>query len=71
MFPGNADLALATSIARDASDPGAANVIGSGQKLPPQRPLDEVLGGDETGGFAGPVLVPQVCVRTVATELIS
>jgi len=30
-----------------------------------------VLGGDETGGFAGPVLVPQVCVRTVATELIS
>ena len=60
MFPGNADLALATSIARDASDPGAANVIGSGQKLPPQRPLDEVLGGAETGGFAGPVLVPQV-----------
>ena len=69
--PGNADEALASAIARDAVDPGAANVIGSGQKLPPQRPLNEVLGQGppaagsgalgsvELGPFAGPVLVPQ------------
>ena len=33
-------------------------MIASGQKLPPQRPLNEVLGA-AGGGFAGPVLVPQ------------
>ena len=36
---------------------GAANVIGSGQKLPPQRPLNEVLSAPY--GFGGPLLVPQ------------
>ena len=68
--PDNADEKLAIAIARDAVDPGASNVIGSGQKLPPQRPLNEVIG--QTGivrhlesnvgtlqPFGGPVLVPQ------------
>jgi hypothetical protein len=36
VVPDNADANLAASIARDAGDPGAGNVIGSGQKLPPQ-----------------------------------
>jgi pimeloyl-ACP methyl ester carboxylesterase len=50
----------AEQIARDATDPGAAIVIGSGQKLPPQRPLNEVLGADPSAsGFKGPILVPQ------------
>ena len=40
-----------------AASPGSANVIGSGQKLPPQRPLNEVLSAAH--GFGGPVLVPQ------------
>jgi len=52
--PDNADEKLAAAILRDARDPGAANVIGSGAKLPPQRSLNEVL-----GDFGGPVLVPQ------------
>lgn len=52
--PDNADDDLANAIARDACDPGAANVIASGAKLPPQRPLNEVL-----TDFQGPILVPQ------------
>ena len=55
--PANADEALAFAIEQGAASPGSANVIGSGQKLPPQRPLNEVLGSEH--GFAGPVLVPQ------------
>lgn len=55
--PEAADARQAATIARDAGDPGAANVIGSGQKLPPQRSLNEVLGAAD--GFSGPVLVPQ------------
>mmetsp|Transcript_11061 Transcript_11061/g.30652 ORF Transcript_11061/g.30652 Transcript_11061/m.30652 type:complete len:839 (+) Transcript_11061:25-2541(+) len=58
--PVNADAAQADQIARDATDPGAPIVIGSGQKLPPQRPLNEVLCADGVArGFSGPVLVPQ------------
>jgi len=52
--PDNADAQLAASIARDARDPGAANVIGSGAKLPPQISLNE-----DFATFAGPILVPQ------------
>jgi pimeloyl-ACP methyl ester carboxylesterase len=55
--PGNADAALAFAIAQGASSPGSANVIGSGQKLAPNRPLNEVLGART--GFGGPVLVAQ------------
>ena len=55
--PDNADEALAFAIAQGAASPGSANVIGSGQKLPPQRPLNEVLSAAH--GFGGPVLVPQ------------
>mmetsp|Transcript_46529 Transcript_46529/g.92028 ORF Transcript_46529/g.92028 Transcript_46529/m.92028 type:complete len:237 (+) Transcript_46529:790-1500(+) len=59
--PDNADSKLASDIARAAGDPGAGNVIGSGQKLPPQRPLNEVLGQQPTSAwsFHGPVLVAQ------------
>lgn len=59
-YPSNpeaVDELLIHAIARDGSDPGAANVIASGQKLPPQRPLNEVLTARH--GFGGPVLVPQ------------
>lgn len=52
--PDNADAQLAAAISRDARDPGAANVIGSGAKLPPQISLNE-----DFSKFAGPVLVPQ------------
>mmetsp|Transcript_30853 Transcript_30853/g.65009 ORF Transcript_30853/g.65009 Transcript_30853/m.65009 type:complete len:625 (-) Transcript_30853:460-2334(-) len=55
--PENADFDQAREIARDATDPGSPTVIASGQKLPAQRPLNEVL--SERWGFAGPVLVPQ------------
>lgn len=55
--PRNADDILADSIRRDSSDPGAANVIASGQKLPAQRPLNELINARH--GFGGPVLVPQ------------
>uniref|UniRef100_A0A7S2G9D9 AB hydrolase-1 domain-containing protein n=1 Tax=Octactis speculum TaxID=3111310 RepID=A0A7S2G9D9_9STRA len=62
--PDSADSAQALHIARGASDPGADNVIGSGQKLPPQRPLNEVLGAacnqhPPISAFTGPVLVTQ------------
>ena len=53
--PENADDALAFSIEQGASFPGSANVIGCGQKLGPNRPLNEVLGREH--GFGGPVLV--------------
>ena len=52
--PDNADADLAAAIGRDARDPGAANVIGSGAKLPPQRSLNEAF-----AAYGGPVLVPQ------------
>jgi len=55
--PEASDDVLADTISRDSCDPGAANVIASGQKLPPQRTLNEVLSPDH--GFGGPVLVPQ------------
>lgn len=55
--PAAADQLLVDAIVRDGSDPGAPNVIASGQKLPPQRPLNEVLSAQH--GFGGPVLVPQ------------
>ncbi|KAH8048295.1 hypothetical protein JL722_12524 [Aureococcus anophagefferens] len=51
--PANADDALVAAISRDALDPGAANVIGSGAKLPPQRSLNEDFAA------CGPILVPQ------------
>ena len=55
--PKNACAKLEFSISQGAASPGSANVIGSGQKLPPQRPLNEVLNAPY--GFGGPVLVPQ------------
>ena len=55
--PANADAALAYAIEQGASSPGAANVIGSGQKLATNRPLNEVLNARH--GFGGPVLVAQ------------
>ena len=55
--PTNADAPAALAIAQAAGSPGSANVIGSGQKLPPQRPLNEVLSAQR--GFGGPVLVAQ------------
>ncbi|KAL3921606.1 MAG: hypothetical protein SGPRY_004845, partial [Prymnesium sp.] len=39
--PSNADEATTVAISRGALSPGSSNVIGSGQKLPPQRPLNE------------------------------
>lgn len=55
--PSNADDALAFAIEQGASFPGSANVIGCGQKLGPNRSLNEVLGPEH--GFGGPVLVAQ------------
>lgn len=55
--PQNADPALAYAIQQGAKSPGSPNVIGSGQKLAANRPLNEVLGGAH--GFGGPVLVVQ------------
>ena len=55
--PENACAKLEFAISQGAASPGAANVIGSGQKLPPQRPLNEVLSAPY--GFGGPLLVPQ------------
>ena len=56
--PANADGAVQFAIEQGACSPGSANVIGSGQKLATNRPLNEVLGG-APAGFGGPVLVPQ------------
>jgi len=39
----NADAAAVYAIQQSAMHPGSANVIGSGQKLAPNRPLNEVL----------------------------
>jgi pimeloyl-ACP methyl ester carboxylesterase len=55
--PANADLAVTFAIQQGAASPGSANVIGSGQKLAPNRPLNEVL--NRPHGFGGPVLVAQ------------
>lgn len=55
--PSNSDEALAFAIQQGASSPGSANVIGSGQKLAANRPLNEVLNAQH--GFGGPVLVAQ------------
>lgn len=41
--PANADERLTEAVRTAAAGPGAANVVGSGQKLAPQRPLNEVL----------------------------
>ena len=55
----NADPAVVYAIQQSALHPGSSNVIGSGQKLAPNRPLNEVLMGtgedDEQNGF--PTLV--------------
>lgn len=53
----NADAAVVFAIQQGASSPGSANVIGSGQKLAANRPLNEVL--NAAHGFGGPVLVAQ------------
>lgn len=55
--PENADEALTVAITQGAESPGSANVIGSGQKLAENRPLNEVLSARH--GFGGPVLVAQ------------
>jgi len=41
----NADPSVVYAIQQSASSPGSANVVGSGQKLAPNRPLNEVLMG--------------------------
>lgn len=46
----NADAAVSYAIQQSAMHPGSANVIGSGQKLAPNRPLNEVL-LEIDGGF--------------------
>jgi len=57
----NADPSVVYAIQQSAMHPGSANVIGSGQKLAPNRPLNEVLmgvgeeGDDGNSGF--PTLV--------------
>lgn len=52
----NADVGVVYAIQQGAASPGSANVIGSGQKLAPNRPLNEILvGTGESKGF--PVLV--------------
>lgn len=52
----NADAAVTYAIQQSASSPGSPNIIGSGQKLAPNRPLNEVLFSDgNEHGF--PVLV--------------
>jgi len=56
----NTDEGVVYAIQQGAASPGSANVIGSGQKLAPNRPLNEVLGGagDREGGDGRfPVLV--------------
>jgi len=55
--PENADDALSFAIEQSAAFPGSPNVIGSGYKLAPNRPLNEVLG--KKFGFGGPILVVQ------------
>lgn len=55
--PANADEAVKFAIQQGACSPGSANVIGSGQKIGAQRPLNEVLFAEH--GFGGPVLVAQ------------
>lgn len=45
----NADAAAVYAIQQSAMHPGSANVIGSGQKLAPNRPLNELLVNAATG----------------------
>lgn len=47
----NADPSAIYAIQQSANHPGSANVIGSGQKLAPNRPLNEVLVEAVDGGF--------------------
>ena len=47
----NADEAAIYAIQQSAMHPGSANVIGSGQKLSPNRPLNEVLIDHVDGGL--------------------
>ncbi|VEU41416.1 unnamed protein product [Pseudo-nitzschia multistriata] len=55
----NADPAVVYAIQQSALHPGSSNVIGSGQKLAPNRPLNEVLMGvgEEDGEKGFPTLV--------------
>jgi pimeloyl-ACP methyl ester carboxylesterase len=55
----NADPAVVYAIQQGASSPGSSNVIGCGQKLAPNRPLNEVLMGvgEEDGQSSFPTLV--------------
>jgi len=53
--PQNADQGLVKAIQQGATNPGSPNIIGSGQKLGPNRPLNEVI--CPPFGFVGPVLV--------------
>ena len=53
----NVDPALTFAIQQGAKSPGSPNVIGSGQKLSENRPLNEVL--SSRYGFGGPVLMVQ------------
>lgn len=59
----NADPAAVYAIQQAAQHPGSANVIGSGQKLSPNRPLNEVLAGFDVlvvQGLDDQVSSPQV-----------
>jgi pimeloyl-ACP methyl ester carboxylesterase len=55
----NADPSVVYAIQQGASSPGSANVIGCGQKLAPNRPLNEVLlgVGEVDGQNSFPTLV--------------
>jgi len=68
----NADPAVVYAIQQSAQHPGSANVIGSGQKLSPNRPLNEVLDGFDVlvvKGLEDQVSSPQVAKSRV--ELFS
>ena len=55
----NADPAVVYAIQQGAMSPGSSNVIGCGQKLAPNRPLNEVLmgTGEDDGQSGFPTLV--------------
>ena len=57
MYPTNPTVVargLATNILRDSADPGAADVIAAGGKLPKPRPMNELF-----SEYTGPVLISQ------------